>query len=93
MWFGRRQAKRLTASWLVLGAAAVGMGATQPAAADQTSDKQAEAVQIAAKLQTQLDARMMDLNSQYERANFGFTRRSRRSLTPSGWRTRPSRSF
>jgi cell wall-associated NlpC family hydrolase len=68
MWFGRRQAKRLTAL-VVLGAAAVSIGAVQPVAADQTSDKQAEAAQIASKLDA-LDAQMMDLNSQYERANF-----------------------
>jgi cell wall-associated NlpC family hydrolase len=68
MWFGRRQAKRLTAL-VVLGAAAVSIGAVQPVAADQTSDKQAEAAQIASNLDA-LDAQMMDLNSQYERVNF-----------------------
>jgi cell wall-associated NlpC family hydrolase len=68
MRFSGGQAKRLTAL-VVLGAAAVGIGAIQPAAADQTSDKQAEAAQIASKLDA-LDAQMMDLNSQYERANF-----------------------
>lgn len=40
-----------------------------PAGADQLSDKQAEAAAVADKLE-QLDARMMDINSQYERANY-----------------------
>jgi peptidoglycan hydrolase CwlO-like protein len=57
------------AAVVVLGAVAASAGAIQPASADQTSDKRAEAAQIAAKLDA-LDARMMDLNSQYERANF-----------------------
>jgi cell wall-associated NlpC family hydrolase len=42
---------------------------TIPAGADQISDKQAEAAAIADKLE-QMDARMMDINSQFERANY-----------------------
>jgi cell wall-associated NlpC family hydrolase len=68
MWLDRTQRKRLVAV-VVLGAAVASVGAFQPASADQTSDKQAEAAQIAAKLDA-LDARLMDINSQYERANF-----------------------
>ena len=43
--------------------------AVLPAGADQVSDKRAEAAAIADKVE-QLDARMMDVNSQYERANY-----------------------
>ena len=42
---------------------------TIPAGADQISDKRAEAAAIADKLE-QMDARMMDINSQFERANY-----------------------
>ena len=40
-----------------------------PAGADQLSDKRAEAAAVADKLE-QMDARMMDINSQFERANY-----------------------
>lgn len=43
--------------------------AALPVGADEISDKRAEASAIADKLE-QLDARMMDVNSQYERANY-----------------------
>ena len=42
---------------------------TIPAGADQISDKRAEAAAIADRLE-QMDARMMDINSQFERANY-----------------------
>jgi peptidoglycan DL-endopeptidase CwlO len=51
---------------VLLGGSAIAM---VPAGADQVSDKRAEAAAVADRLE-QLDARMMDINSQYERANY-----------------------
>ena len=57
--------------WSILLVASLGGStfAALPAGADEISDKRAEASAIADKLE-QLDARMMDVNSQYERANY-----------------------
>jgi cell wall-associated NlpC family hydrolase len=57
--------------WSILIVASLGSSAfaALPAGADEISDKRAEASAIADKLE-QLDARMMDVNSQYERANY-----------------------
>ena len=51
---------------VLLGASAIAM---VPAGADQISDKRAEAAAVADRLE-QLDARMMEINAQYERANY-----------------------
>lgn len=57
--------------WSILLVASLGGStlAVVPVGADEISDKRAEASAIADKLE-QLDARMMDVNSQYERANY-----------------------
>lgn len=64
----RRGSRRF---WSILLVAVLGGStlAVLPAGADEISDKRAEASAIADKLE-QLDARMMDVNSQYERANY-----------------------
>ena len=92
MWFSRRQAKRLTAAVVLVAVLRRASGAIQPAAADETSDKQAEAAQIASKLDA-LDAQLMDLNSQYERANFELHQAQQKVADAQRWRTRPSKSF
>jgi len=64
-WRGIRPLAAVAVAAVLLAVALV----TIPAGADQISDKRAEAVAIADKLE-QMDARMMDINSQFERANY-----------------------
>lgn len=54
---------------LLVGGLLLSLAAIAPAGADQLSDKRAEAAAVADRLE-QLDARMMEINSQYERANY-----------------------
>lgn len=56
-------------SLVMVAVAGVSVMVVLPASADQISDKRAEAAAVADKLE-QLDARMMEVNSQYERANY-----------------------
>ncbi len=60
--------RRITVLGIALALVGVSVGVI-PASADQLSEKRAQAAAIADKLE-QLDARMMDINSQYERATY-----------------------
>ena len=60
---------RRIGSLLVVTALGAASLVSVPASADQISEKRAEAAAVADKLE-QMDARMMDINSQFERANY-----------------------
>ena len=66
---GHRRIARVAGSALVVTAVLAGALLIGPAGADQLGDKRAEAKQVADKLAA-LDSRAMELNAQYEAANY-----------------------
>src|SRR6187402_1650532 len=73
--FRRRHPQRTARRLIVTGFVAGGMIAATvlPAQADQISDKQSEAAQLADKLD-ELDARLMDLSAQGEAAGYELSK-------------------